>query len=343
MTSFDLTQRDAKGTCSGGARFGLACLAVVLVSEAGAAEVLASASARWGSSSSTFEQQSVSGITLGLNDTTGVLAVDSGAIQAAGVATSTLASNSIGAASAWAGTSVLTTPNSGPVRTTFATGRIEFDDTLLVESAILPDGTPVQISFALAVAGSLSASHSLAQGGQRNQARSVLSVQGSVTPVGGSVSTSEFISDSDNVAFLGTDGSILSNAVGLLDPGTPTLNFNIDTEVGATLRFIIRLTADVFGGASPASQGPFDPLENQNGAASAQLGLAFGATAGNGQVQLASELYAGAFPLASQATVANALLGQPASPVVIPLPPALYLFATALAGLLSRGWRRADG
>lgn len=300
------------------------------------AEISASATARWGSLTSTFEQQSLSGVPLGANATTGVVSVDSGAIKAAGVATSSLATNSVGASSAWVGSSVLTTPNSGPARRTFATGRIDIDDTLVVESSVLAAGSPVQVNFTLAVAGSVSASHTRVQGGFGNEARSLATVEGSVTHLGGP-GASVFISDGDHRAFVGTSGTVLAGALGLFDPATPTLTFSVDTEVGATLRFFMRVRADVNGDVSPATPSPSEPLQNQSGSAGAQVGLAFGATAGTPDVVLASSLFGGAFPLASQATVTQALLGQPAAPVVVPVPAAWMLLALALPGLVTPG------
>ena len=302
---------------------------------AGAAEITASATARWGSGNSTLDEQSVSGIPLPANGTTGIQFVSNGDLSATGVGTSSLFTNSIGGAAAWAGTSILSTPNSGPNWTTFSTGRVDFDDTIIVQSNLLAIGTPVQIDFALAAASSLAATHTVAQGGTKNEARAELRINGSVTTVGGP-GDSVFISSGDHNAHLGTNGSVLSLQSGLLDPNTPTLNFTFDTEVGAELRFFMRITANAIGGVGPQSPTPFAPLENQSGLASAQLGLAFGGTANSPDVLLQSALFGGAFPLASQATVAAALLGQPAAPVVVPLPPALLLMVAVIPSLLGR-------
>ena len=315
-----------------------ACILIAALgaaASASAADITSSASARWGSGNSTTDEQSVSGIPIPANGTSGIQAVSNGDLSAAGVGTSSLATNSIGGAAAWAGTSILFTPNSGPNWTTFSTGRVDFDDSIIVDSSVLAPGTPVQIDFALATASSLSATHSVSQGGTKNQARAELRVNGSVTTVGGP-GDSVFISSGDNRADLATSGSILSITSGLLDPNTPTLNFTFNTEVGAELRFFMRITANAIGGVAPQSSAPFAPLENQNGFASAQLGLAFGGTANSPDVVLQSALFGGAFPLASQATVAAALLGQPPAPVVVPIPSALALMLTVFPGLLIR-------
>ena len=309
---------------------------------AGAAEITSSATARWGSGNTTSDEQSVSGITLPANGTSGVQAVSNGDLSAAGVGTSSLATNSIGGAAAWAGSSILTTPNSGPNWTTFSTGRVDFDDSIVVHSDLLAIGTPVQINFALAAARSLTAGHTVSQGGTRNEARAELRINGSVTTVGGP-GESVFISSGDHNAHLGTNGTLLSVQSGLLDPNTPTLNFTFDTEVGNELRFFMRITANAIGGVAPSSPTPFAPLENQSGFAAAQLGLAFGGTANSPDVTLQSALFGGAFPLANQATIAAALSGQPPSPVVVPVPPAIAMMVTVLPGLLYRRRRARAG
>ena len=309
--------------------------AIGATTQAGAAEITSSATARWGSGNTTFDEQSVSGITLPANGTSGVQSVSNGDLSAAGVGTSSLANNSIGSAAAWAGSSILTTPNSGPNWTTFSTGRVDFDDSIIVQSNLLAIGTPVQINFALAAASSLAATHTVSQGGTKNEARAELRINGSVTTVGGP-GDSVFISSGDHNAQLGTNGTILSLQSGLLDPNTPTLNFTFDTEVGAELRFFMRITANAIGGVAPNAPTLFAPLENQSGFAAAQLGLAFGGTANSPDVILQSALFGGAFPLASQATVVAALSGQPPPPVVVPVPPALAMMLTILPGLFYR-------
>lgn len=308
---------------------------------ASAAQITSSATARWGSGNTTLGEQSVSGVLLPADGTTGIQTVSNGDLTAAGVGTSSLATNSIGGAAAWTGTSILFTPNSGPNWTTFSTGRVDFDDTINVQSNVLATGTPVQINFALAAAGSLAAAHTVSQGGTKNQALAELRISGSVTTIGGP-GNSFFISAGDHRAHLGTSGSVLSQNSGLLDPNTPILNFTFDTEIGAELRFFVRIIADAIGGVGPQSPTTFAPLENQSGFASAQLGLAFGGTANNSQVILQSALFGGAFPLANQATVAAALLGQPPSPVVVPLPSALALMVTVVPGLLRRRRQSQD-
>ncbi|MEQ8662403.1 MAG: hypothetical protein RLW62_16430, partial [Gammaproteobacteria bacterium] len=320
-------------------RAGVGALALFLATAvpAGAAELSANSTARYGSLTSTLAEDAVSGFALPPDGTTGIQSVSDGNISAAATATTSLSSNSIGAASGWAGTSILTTPTSGPIRTAAGIAQADFDDTLTVTSGVLAPGTPVTVNFSLFAAGLVSANHTIAQGGTGNQAFAQATISGSVTTLGGP-GESFFISSGTNRAFIGTDGSILSGASGLLDPVTPSLDFSLNTKVGDQLRFRLRARTDAIGGVAPRSiTGPFGPFVNQNGAANAALGLAFGATAAHQDVTLASALYGGSFPLASLATLSAALQGQPPAP--IPLPAALPLMLPALVGLARR--RRA--
>lgn len=318
-------------------RVALVALILTMAAPAGAAQLSANSTARYGSGNTTLAEDAVSGFILPPDGSTGIQSVSNGSIGAAATATTSLSSNSIGAASGWAGTSILTTPTSGPIWTTVGIAQTDFDDTLTVSSSVLAPGTPVTVNFSLFASGLVAANHSISQGGTNNQARAEAIISGSVTTLGGP-GESYFISSGANRAFVGTDGSILSDATGLLDPATPSLDFSLNTKVGDQLRFFLRIRTNAIGGVAPRSiTGPFGPLVNQNGAANAAIGLAFGATAASQDVTVTSALYGGAFPLASLATLSAALQGQPPAP--IPLPAALPLMLPALIGLARR--RRA--
>ncbi|MEQ8232646.1 MAG: hypothetical protein RLW61_18775 [Gammaproteobacteria bacterium] len=305
---------------------------------AAAAQLYANSTARYGSGNTTLDEDAVSGFALPADGSTGIQAVNNGSLGAAATGTAALSGNSIGAASAWAGTSILTTPNSGPIWTTVGIAEVTFIDTLAVTSTVLAPGTPVTVNFSLAAAGLVTANHSISQGGTNNQATAEALISGSVTTLGGP-GESYFISSGDHRALLGTSGSVLSLANGLLNPATPTLDFSVNSKVGDELQFFLRVRTNAIGGVAPRSvTGPFGPLVNQNGAASAALGLAFGASATSPDVALASELYGGSFPLASLATLSAALGGQPVV-APIPLPPAALLLAGPLLGILARRLR----
>jgi len=300
-----------------------------------AAQLYANSTARYGSGNTTLAEDAVSGFSLPADGTTGVQSVTNGSIGAAATGSASLSSNSIGAASAWGGTSILSSPTSGPIWTTVGIAEVTFIDTLSVTSSVLAPGTPVTVNFSLAASSLLAANHSISQGGTNNQALAEAQVSGSVTTLGGP-GESFFISSGDHRAHLGTSGSLLSLATGLLDPTTPTLDFSINSKVGDDLQFFLRVRTNAIGGVAPRSvPGPFGPLVNQNGAANAALGLAFGATAASPDVTLASALYGGSFPLASLATLSAAQSGQPVV-APIPLPPAVLLLIGPLLGTIRR-------
>lgn len=303
-----------------------------------AAQLSANSTARYGSGNTTLAEDAVSGFALPADGSTGLQSINNGSLGAAATGSASLSSNSIGAASAWAGTSILSSPTSGPIWTTVGIAEVTFIDTLSVTSSVLAPGTPVTVNFSLAASSLLAANHSVSQGGTNNQALAEALVSGSVTTLGGP-GESFFISSGDHRGLLGTSGSLLSLASGLLDPSTPTLDFSINSKVGDDLQFFLRVRTNAIGGVAPRSvTGPFGPLVNQNGAANAALGLAFGATAASPDVTLASELYGGSFPLAALATLSAAQAGQPVV-APIPLPPAVLLLIAPLLGIVRRRTR----
>ncbi|MEM7294616.1 MAG: hypothetical protein AAF420_14645, partial [Pseudomonadota bacterium] len=308
------------------------------------------ANSLYSSSCCTISQQRVSNVDLGPNGTTGDQLVNAGGTAIATSASSSLNASSVGATSAYLGTSILSAPNSSPNRNLLGSAYTRHQDMLTITSSTLNIGDPVQIQFALAVSWAASASHSSSQGGTKNFSQAQAWINGAVSTTNGPGSNYQ-ISSSEHNVFFSTTGNTTSRILGVFDPMSPILNFTYDSKVGDILAFNFDARADVTGAFVGVSSGPgTGTLDNTLGSAFSSLGVAFGAVATDASV-VSSASFSGSsnsaladivitsalnggnpFPSLDQATVANALLGQPPSP--IPLPPSVLMLLPALAFLM---------
>jgi hypothetical protein len=307
-----------------------AVLTLSMANTHAATTVTSNVFARFGSGNSILAEDGVSGFILPDDGSTGLQQVQNTHLDVVGEGTASLANNAIGVASGWLGASVIDHPPNGGTIWFLASGAfVRYDDMLTVSSSTLPIGTPVQIQFSLQVASSMSVDHSVLPGNNNNNSFS----QGFVdTAVINTFGPDFFLNENANHAIVDTTTSIADFQLGLMNPATPHLDFTINALVGDSLRFLAEATVRTNGNLAPitVSLNPIT-LDNTTGAATASIGLAFGATSLTPGVTLLSEHLGDEFPAAALADAAHAALGMPVVP--IPVPGVAPLLTVALAVL----------
>jgi len=287
---------------------------------AAAATLTANSQARYGSGNTTIGEDDVSGFALPHDGSTGIQRAENTHLATAATAKSNLSNAAIGGASAWQGASVIDAPmgNGGTRWNLHGSTLTRFDDSITVNSASLPVGTPVQIGFSLHVASSFAFSHTVPISSLSNN------YTGVNADVGLTITTPGIdpyhLSRSDNRMRHDTT-SEPNIVVGLLDPATPHLNFTYNAHVGDVMRFLLDVRTTAHGRLTPFTVSTFPQLvlENAFGDAISGASVAFGATAQTAGVTLDSDLFNDAFPAASQANATNAALGLPANPLPVSL------------------------
>ena len=317
---------------------GLGCAALVLASAAG---VQASIASLTGNAGGRLDQGS---ITIGQNQT-GTVPIptvgDSGVVEAAnthlyaaGINGANLPLGTIGVGSGVLGAS--NAPSSGASFRMLSTGVVTYIDELVVTSATLPAGTPVQIQFSYQVAWSASAASSFPMGGDSIFGRSSITASSLVTSFtsAGANLDSFNLSAGDNRSFLDTGtGATITNG---LFQGTQHVDMLINAQVGGVIQFSAVLDADTVAEVFPPGG-----VDNQTAEAFASAGLAFGASpmsvalGGVGDVSLLSTLQNAPFSPASAANPSNAEAGRLAIPT--PGSAALVLLAP-----IAMCWRRRE-
>jgi hypothetical protein len=270
------------------------------------------------------------------NASTGIAQV-SGDQQAAGVGNSQLSSGALSAATGVLG--VTYTPNNNTNYFIVADGRAGFQDTIAVQSASLPNGSPVTIQFAFEVAYDHGTQHTLGLNGTpSNHATSLAFVSGGANSGQGS-----FTLSGDDHQFLRDTRNASATSLGLF--AAPHFETTIEAVVGGTINFNIGIETTNSANVAPFAPGQFDPLENTMADAHVSAAIAFGANAvetvatGFGiaqapDVTLFSNYLNASFPVASNANAVNAQANLPPNP--IPEPRSLALLAVGILALLSR-------
>ena len=247
----------------------------------------------------------------------------------------TLSNNAIGLGADVAGISAAEV---GSLRNAQGGGYIDYEDEILVDSATLPAGTPVDITFSFYAASATMLSHSAFgeshYGGSQNGAGVDYQFSANFAGIG---LESVAISNADHRLVQGEDLLIPSTTTGIMDPATPLLEVVYAAEVGATVSLRFRAFARI--GVSVWSSG-VGQTEVHDGQAIGAVAIAFGADPALAGVELQSALYGGAYPPASEANASNA--GVALSAIALPEPHAVGPLAIGALGLM-RAWRRRVG
>lgn len=253
-----------------------------------------------------------------------VLSVDSAIV-------SSLTGNAIGVGSTVDGTSAV---GVGSLRNATGGGYLDYEDAIVIQSATLPAGTPVDVTFSFYAANVTMLSHTAFgeshYGGAENGVGVDYQFSGRISSPG---FDTILISNGDNRFLQGEDLLVPGTTTGIMDPATPLFDAVFSTEVGATVTLDFRTFARI--GVSVWSSG-VGQVEVHQGQAIGAVAIAFGADASNGAVDLQSTLYGGTFPDAAQANLSNA---KQVLSVLLPEPEMTEPFVLAALALLARARR----
>ena len=322
-------------------RLGLVAGAAVLLcvghAFAGPIWLNGSAFGGYGSGNTTLGHQSVSGVALADDDTTGLQQAQNYHISAGSTGNSFLTGNAI---SATGGHLVASDYPNDPLNYNFSSGGgVQYLDSITVASPTEPAGTMVTVQFSLEVAYSAAANHSLA--GQYDSGNYSMA-KGYVSAFVSGWSDSHYVDPNLNKVIIDTYD--LDNITAGLFTGAQHLNFVIDAEVGEEISFSLTVDADTQGDVRMYTLD--ENVLNGVGTAYSTVAVAFGATVISSEGGVAEE-----FELQSQrmgqnfpsAAIANAVAAQFAMPsnVYVPEPSTLMMLAVGSLGLLAFARRRS--
>ncbi len=277
----------------------------------------------YGSGNTTIAQQSVAGVALADDDTTGLQQVQNYHISAGSSGDSFLSGNAIAAIG---GHLVASDYPTDPLIYSFSSGGgVQYLDSILVTSASAPAGTMVTVQFSLHVAYSAGAEHSLA--GEMSTNNYSLA-KGIVSALASGWHGSHYVDPSSNNVVINTY-DLTHTTVGLFT-GAQHLDFLLDAEVGEELSLSVTVDADTAGKVSAYAPGPYDPLENAAGQAYSTVAVAFGASVISfpaaaawepAEIELISQRLGATFPSSASANASAAEAAMPANPYMPePLP-----------------------
>ena len=209
----------------------------------------------------------------------------------------------------------------GPNRNGLGGGDYNTMDLITVSSTSLAIGTPTQVKFAFYLAYDAFVMHNK---GAHTEDDSALRLNFDTEIFGQTTGNYERLRNTENRynnSISGDFGGLIQ--LGLFNPLTPYTEIVFDTEVGEVIDF--RMGLFVFAYAAAQASGLNMPSIGQSQGGTA---VAFGASALDDAVSLSSELFPGAFPDASLATLSNA------NAALVPIPAVGYLFAGAVIFLL---------
>ena len=253
-------------------------------------------------------------------------------LSAESTAVSMLSNAAVGYRSHWSGQSASGT---GTLRSALSGGWIDFRDEVAVTSPILPDGTPVVVTFSFFAAHTHAYTSTAAEPSNNNAGvlyhLSLVLTSGVApnTPLSIPNSVHRFQED------LFLVGTLISD--GIMNPAIAQVDYDFDTEVGDTIDVFFRLTSSVGGSVWSTGVGN---LNVESGSGSGELGLAFGASPAVADVDLESMTFSGDFPSQSMATLANAqsVFSQAAPVPALSPGPQVLLVAAVLSFLALALW-----
>lgn len=322
-------------------RFGLVIGAAVSLcvghAFAGTIWLKGSAFGRYGSGNTTLGQQSVSGVPLADDDTTGLQQAQNYHISAGSTGNSFLTGNAI---SATGGHLVASDCPNDPLNYNFSSsGGVQYLDSITVVSPTEPAGTMVTVQFSLEVAYSAGANHSLA--GQMSSTNRSMA-KGYVSTFVSGWSDSHYVDPSFNKVIIDTYD--LDNITAGLFTGAQHLDFEIDAEVGEEISFSLTVDADTLGAVSAYSPEPYEPWQNAVGMAYSTVAIAFGASVISPtplEFELLSQRTGQNFPSASSANAAAAQFAMPSNGYIPEPSTLMMLLAIGSFGLLAFARQRS--
>ncbi len=269
--------------------------------------------------------------------------------------TTGITGNALGAGGSWAGKSLIIDNGMGgtssPITAAVSGGKVTLQDEITVTSPTLPDGTPVDVEFSFYAVHSSMLTHTHVFVPNNNTSTASFDFNASISSPTGTIS----IPRADNLFFAGPNSTPLVS-LGMMDPATPQRDVTFSSLVGETISLHMEVDAEIAGGvvAMDRLDDNVLGLVDNEGTGIGALGVAFGATPVSPDtnlgsqlvaaatalpdVVLESELFGGAFPLASMATPANAAAAMP--DIVIPTPSTASII---LAACLVVGFRARRG
>lgn len=297
-----------------------------------------SAYGRYGSGNTTIAEQSVAGVALADDDTTGLQQVQNYHISAGSCGDSILSGNAIAAIG---GHLVASDYPTDLLNYSFASGGgVMYLDSILVTSDSAPAGTMVTIQFSLQVAYSAAADHSLSGESSFNNYSLAMGI---VSALASGMHGSHHVSSADNNVVINTS-SLTHTMVGLFT-GAQHLDFLLDAEVGEEISFSVTVDADTNGKVAVYD----NPAQNAVGQAWSTVAVAFGASVISSpapasgptepaEIQLISQRMGATFP---SSALANALAAEAAMPENPYVPEPATMSLLALGGLALIRRRRA--